>query len=104
MKAVTTDRESIAAIIKQRRYQMLIHSCIYYKMNDNIISDHQWSSWAKELAQLQDDYPDIAKEVTLAEYFEGWNGSSGFDLPINEPWVVAKAEWLLKLRDKKLCK
>lgn len=43
----------IAQLILQRRLQMLVHSYIYYKLNDNIISDSTWSKWAVELADLQ---------------------------------------------------
>lgn len=91
----------IAEKIQQRRYQMLIHSCIYYKLNDNYISDYQWSEWAKELAELQNKYPDISKEVTLYEYFEDWDGSTGVFLPLDLPWVMQKAQDLLHYRDDK---
>lgn len=89
------DELKIAEKIQQRRYQMLIHSCIYYKLDDNYISDQQWNEWAHELAELQNKYPNISKEVTLYEYFEDWNGSSGAFLPIDLPWVEKKAKTLL---------
>ena len=86
----------IAEKIQQRRYQMLIHSCIYYKLSSNYISDHQWNEWAHELADLQNQYPDISKEVTLYEYFTDWDGSSGAFLPLDLPWVIQKAQKLLQ--------
>ena len=89
----------IAEKIQQRRYQMLIHSCIYYKLNDNYVSDAQWSEWAQELARLQREYPNISKEVTLYEYFEDWDGSTGIFLPLDLPWVMQKAQDLLHYRD-----
>lgn len=89
----------IAEKIQQRRYQMLIHSCIYYKLNDNYVSDAQWSEWAQELARLQREYPNISKEVTLYEYFEDWDGSTGIFLPLDLPWVMRKAQDLLHYRD-----
>ena len=85
----------IAEKIQQRRYQMLIHSCIYYKLNDNYISDQKWNEWAHELADLQTEYPSISKQVTLYEYFEDWDGSSGAFLPLDLPWVIAKAKAFL---------
>ena len=88
----------IAEKIQQRRYQMLIHSCIYYRLNDNYISDHQWSEWAVELAHLQDQYPIISSKVTLYEYFKDWDGSSGAFLPLDLDWVVQKAQQLLNYR------
>ena len=85
----------IAEQIQQRRFQILIHSCIYYQFNSNIISDKQFDSWAKELAQLQLDYPEIAKQVLYAEEFEGFDGTTGFDLPLENEWVMKKAQKLL---------
>lgn len=88
----------IAEKIQQRRYQMLIHSCIYYKLNDNIISDTQWNEWAHELADLQNEYPNISKEVTLFEYFEDWDGSTGMSLPLDLPWIKEKSQELLNYK------
>ena len=38
-----------AELIKRRRLQILVHSCVYYLMDDNLVSDEQFDSWAKEL-------------------------------------------------------
>ena len=75
---------------------MLVHSCIYYKMDQNIISDTQWSKWGTELADLQNKYPEISKQVRWAEAFEDWDGSSGAFLPLDDLWVVNKAQQLLR--------
>ena len=90
----TGDELVIAEKIQQRRYQMLIHSCIYYKLNYNLVSDRQWDIWAKELKELQLQYPDISKQVTLYEYFDDWDGSTGAFLPLDLDWVIRKAEQL----------
>lgn len=71
------DELKIAEKIQRRRYQMLVHSYIYYEMNENIISDSQWSAWAMELVDLQHKYPGIAEKVIYAEDFADWDGSSG---------------------------
>lgn len=57
------NKDEIAELIKRRRLQILIHSCIYYEFNQNLITDTQWASWALELEQLQAKYLDIAKQV-----------------------------------------
>lgn len=85
----------VAQLIQRRRLQMLVHSCIYYKMDQNIISDAQWSRWGTELADLQNKYPEISKQVIWAEAFEDWDGSSGAFLPLDDSWVVNKAQQLL---------
>lgn len=70
--------------IRQRRRQMLVHSYIYYELNDNIISDSQWSKWAKELQELQQKYPKESAEVEEYDQFKDWDGSSGAFLKFGE--------------------
>lgn len=92
----------IAEKIQRRRYQMLVHSYLYYEMNENIISDSQWSSWAMELADLQSKYPHIASKVIFAEDFADWDGSSGAFLEYRDkPNIVVTANRLLWDRQKK---
>lgn len=88
----------IAEKIQQRRYQLLIQSCIYYHLNRNIISDHKWDEWARELRDIQIEHPEISKQVTLYEYFSDWDASTGAFLPITEDWVVRKASQLLGIK------
>jgi hypothetical protein len=88
---------NIAYKILQRRLQMLVHSCIYYNHDESIVSDSTWSRWAKELEKLQNENPEISNKVQYAEYFKGWDGSSGAFLPIHESWVEERAERLLKI-------
>ena len=92
--------EEIAELIHRRRQQILVHSVIYYRMNDNIISDAQWTKWAVELEELQRQYPEIASKCKYAKEFKGFDHSTGFSLPLNDPWAVNKARYLLSIRDK----
>lgn len=87
--------EQVAELINRRRQQILVHSCIYYRLNDNIISDYQYDMWSKELAELQRAYPEIAETVPLSDEFREFDGSTGYDLPIHMPRVVVKAQQLL---------
>lgn len=82
----------VAELIQQRRLQVLVHSCIYYKFNHNVVSDMQFDKWAKELALLQKQYPEISDKVMYSDEFKGFDGSTGFDLPIEDEWVVEKAK------------
>ena len=93
---------NIAEKIQQRRLQLLIHSCIYYEMNQNIISDKKWDEWARELKKLQEDYPDISRQVEWYTAFIDWDASTGAFLPLKDEWVVKKAKWLLNPEFKKL--
>jgi hypothetical protein len=74
----------VAELILRRRMQMLVHSYIYYKMNDSLITDREFDMWGRELVKLQADYPDIASQVEYAEAFSDWDASTGFNLPVNE--------------------
>lgn len=97
---LTPENNNIASLIKRRRLQILVHSCIYYNFNDSIISDSDWMKWANELEELQNKYPDIAARCDWADAFKDFNHSTGFDLPLDDPWVVNKAKELLKHREK----
>ena len=85
----------LAEKIQRRRLQVLIHACLYYEMNTNIIEDKQWDTWARELKSLQDSNPEIASMVCFSEAFKDFDPSTGFNLPIADPWVVDKATRLL---------
>ena len=97
-------KKQIKAKIKQRRAQMLVHSCIYYELNDNIVSDHQWQAWADELQKLQEENPDCCNIGFFDWEFRDWTGATGNHLPHRQPWVYNKAQYLLELRDKELLK
>ena len=75
----------IAELINRRRRQVLVHSVLYYRMDENLVSDSQWAAWAVELEELQKKYPEIAKEVSYAEAFADFEHSSGYNLPYMIP-------------------
>lgn len=83
--------------IKQRRSQMLIHSCIYYEMDDNLVSDDKWQQWAEELTELQKD----CKEIGFYDReFKDWDGTTGAHLPHRESWVYFKALSIMRYRER----
>lgn len=87
----------IRELILRRRRQLLVHSVIYYRFNENLISDQTWSTWAVELEKLQKEYPKEADEVELAEAFKNFTHSTGYNLPLEDPWAVGQARWLLSI-------
>ena len=89
--------QTIPEKIKQRRAQMLIHSCIYYELNDNIVSDHQWQAWAFELEELQKKHPEHMNIGFYDKYFQDWDGATGNHLPHRDSWVYNKALRLLRI-------
>ena len=96
-RPVTYD-DPIANKIQRRRYQMLVHSLLYYELDINLVSDTTWSSWAKELCELQKTYPDTASRVIFSEAFKGFDGSTGFNLPFRDKQVINIAFRLLKMQ------
>lgn len=94
------DVDAIKSKIRQRRSQMLIHSCIYYQMDQNLISDDKWQEWANELAELQTKYPECCKINFFDIDFSDWTGDSGFNLPLRNPWVWGKSLQLLNTWEK----
>lgn len=83
--------------IKQRRAQVLVHSYIYYELNESLVSDGQWQGWADELIELHKIHNCVE---FYDEAFKGWDGSTGMHLP-KDDWVKNKAHRLLKLNNKK---
>ena len=97
-----TDEElPIAELIQRRRLQMLIHSKLYYDMDTSLITDSQFDEWGRELVQLQRDNPEIAKRICFAEAFKDWDASTGAFLPLQDPWVIRKAQQLLNIAGQK---
>lgn len=84
----------IAEKIQQRRLQILVHSCLYYEFSTNRISDRDWDKYAGELVQLQNEYPNISKQIIWYDVFKNFDASTGFNLPIRDDWVIKKAQQL----------
>lgn len=93
--------QEIVDLIKRRRLQLMVHSCIYYKMNDNIISDHQYDAWTNELVKLLNEYPNAYSDK-FDQYFDGWNGETGYHFPHGDPAIMSKAHYLIQINDKKV--
>lgn len=85
----------VAERITQRRKQILVHSVLYYRMGESIVPDHKWNEWARELASLQEQYPDISESCPLADVFRDFDPATGFDLPLDNRKAVEEALWLL---------
>jgi len=82
--------------INRRERQLLVHSFLYYQLNENIISDHTFDKWSKELAQAIIDHPETFKQSVYAEGFKNFDGSSGYDLPFHLPEIQNAGYRLLK--------
>lgn len=94
-------KEEVKELINRRRRQVLVHSFLYYRLDTSIISDHVYDQWSKELAELQEKFPEEAKECVFHDDFKDFDGSSGFDLPLGDPWVHNSAMRVLRIHKNK---
>lgn len=63
-----------------QRY-IIVHSYIYYELNNNVISDREYDVKSKELVRLKGEYPDLWKDSMYYEQFrEDYSGATGFTL------------------------
>lgn len=75
--------EAVTRLVHLRRL-MLVHSCIYYRLNDSVVTDHQWQEWANELRDLQDACVENRCVGFYDSEFFDWDGSTGYHLPADE--------------------
>ena len=87
--------EPQSALIKRRRLQVLVHSCLYYALDENIWDDHRFDMVCKDLVGLLRDHPGAYSD-RFDEYFEGWDGSSGYHFPHRDSWILSAAQNLLR--------
>lgn len=59
---------------------ILLHSILYYELDESIVSDVEFDKHAKWLVQMQHDFPDDAEESDYYYVFHDFDGSTGFDL------------------------
>lgn len=78
---------SIIERIQLLQRWILVQSFGYYELNENIASDFQYDSNAKQLAEFKRNYPDEFKRSKYFEYFKDYcseddnvHYTSGFDL------------------------
>ena len=84
--------DSIRELIRRRRRQILIHSCMYYRLGTSIWTDKRYDECSRELVELQAQYPNISKTVEYYEDFKDWDGTTGFNLsPLGDPNILALA-------------
>ena len=86
--------QTLSEKIRQRRTQMLIHSYLYYVMDENVVDDGKWQEWADELVELQKQKKDIG---FYDETFADWSGATGTHLPF-DPWVIKRAKILINAK------
>lgn len=95
-----TEETKIKSKIRQRRSQMLVHSCAYYELDTSLIDDHTWQRFANDLTEIQNKYPQYCNIEFYDKEFQDWTGDTGIHLPLKEEWVLKKTKYLIDIWDK----
>ena len=60
---------------------ILVHSYIYYELDDNRISDKEYDAKSAELTRYRHEYPELWKTSEYYEQFgDEYNGATGYNL------------------------
>lgn len=94
------NKTEIKSKIRRLRAILLVHSYFYYVKDDPKISDDEWQEAANRLRDIQKENPDCCRIDFFDRHFSNWTGDTGFHLPMKDPWVIGKSEYLLKIWDK----
>lgn len=99
---MVAQENNVCELIKRRRLQMLIHSIVYEKFNESIISDRQWDIWAKELYELQKKYPKESQKIWGYDIFYDWTGDTA-SIIVNraDEQAIGKAKYILGISRRK---
>lgn len=89
----TKPLQSLEEKIKQRRFQILVHSYLYYELESPLIDDDTWQKYANELVDLQKQKSKIGFHDSQ---FKDWDSSTGFDFKYDDQ-IIGIANRLLKI-------
>lgn len=68
-------------LINYTQRKIIVHSYIYYELNNSVISDREYDALCKKLVSLKNEYPDL---WITSEYYkqfgDDYNGATGFTL------------------------
>lgn len=68
-------------LINYTQRKIIVHSYIYYELNDNVISDREYDDLCKKLVALKNEHPDLWRSSEYYKQFgEDYNGATGFTL------------------------
>lgn len=78
--------------IQQRMRQFLVHSFLYYKLDESIIEDYEYDRISNEMTELLNVHAHVAKALPYYELCVGDGGAaSGFHIKTYPPEIVTVA-------------
>lgn len=60
---------------------IIVHSMLYYEFDTTLVEDRMYDMNEVQLAKMMKKYPKSASRSKYAYAFEGFDGSTGFDIP-----------------------
>lgn len=73
----------------------MVHSALYYRLNNSIVDDAKFDGWAQELVELQSRHPEASEQVPyMVDAFRGFAGETGFHLPLHDMATLRVARQL----------
>ena len=90
-------KRGIADLIDNLRRWISLHSFLYYKKSEPVVSDEAWDRKARKLARVQHTHGYDAGSWQN-EAFEGFTGNTGYHLPFTDE-IRQKAIELVKEKD-----
>jgi len=82
---------SPANCLRRFRTLVLVHSFLYYRCGESVVSDGEWDRSARVVKILQESFPEVCALDFFDEDFKDWTGMTGFDLTYNE-YIVEEAK------------
>lgn len=60
---------------------IIVHSYIYYELDNNIISDKKYDEMSRKLSKYREEYPEEWKNsMYYAQFGDDYDGATGFTL------------------------
>ena len=84
---------------------ILVHSVIYYTMDESVVDDAMFDNNSRQLVALQKEHSDLAPRTIYWYVFKDFDGTTGFDLyarlnPQDRKFIETEAHHLLVLGGK----
>lgn len=81
---------------------ILVHSVIYYELNQNIVRDSVFDKNCKQLVGLMEEYPETVCKTRYCYCMYDFDGTTGFDLyhrlnKADKEELMHTAKYILKL-------
>jgi hypothetical protein len=92
---------SKVSMIQRRRRQLYVHSYLYYRMNTTLVPDETYDRWARELIELQKDYPRESETAPYHDDFKDFQMGDSFALDLDQAWIHDCCLQLLTYHKKK---